>query len=293
MTDDRAPSEIDALATPGLARAATPYLALSGTANVVMLLSRAEVGHGVTDSRVVGARLFDDPARRSRTTIGYLAVAIHGTATERAAYRRGVNRSHAQVFSRPGVRPAYTAFDPELQRWVGACLYRGFEEAGEAVHGPLGPARESFYAEGVVLGGLLQMPASLWPADRDAFEDYWRSGLASASIDDETRAYLMRVIRLEYLQRRIPAFVVARRVWLTTGFLPPELREQMRLRWTKRDATRFRRWTAGAAGLVRRLPEKQRGRPFTTSIAALRAGQGEPAWLSEVPGTIGGAGDVG
>lgn len=289
----RGRAAIDGLATPLLARAATPYLALSGTANVVMQLSRTEVGHGVKDSRVVGARLFDDPVRRRRTTIGYLAVAVHGTAAERSAYRRAVNRSHAEVVSLAGEEPAYSAFDPELQRWVAACLYRGFEEASEAVHGPLGATAATFYAEGVVFGGLLQMPAEMWPNDRAAFEDYWRCGLAAASIDESTRAYLMRVIRLEYLPRRVPGFVADRRVWLTTGFLPPELRIQMHLSWTRRDAERFARWTARAAGLVRRLPEKHRGRPFTSSIADLRAGLGDLPGLSAVPGTIGRAGDVG
>lgn len=285
--------DLDGLATPLLARAATPYLALNGTANVVMQLSRPEVGVGVRDSRVEGARLFDDPVRRQRTTIGYLAVAVHGTADERAAYRRRVNRSHAEVRSRPGERPAYSAFDPLLQRWVAACLYRGLEEASEAVHGPLGTDLGAFYAEGVVLGGLLQMPAELWPDDRGSFEDYWRSGLAAASIDAATRAYLMRVIRLEYLPRRVPRLVVDRRVWLTTGFLPPEVREEMHLAWSSRDEQRFARWTRRAAAAVRRLPERHRGRPFSSSIARQRAGGADDLWLSAAPGTIGGAGDVG
>ena len=31
----------------------------------------------------------------------------------------------------------------------------------------------------MIFGGMLQMPAELWPADRDAFETYWRDGLAA------------------------------------------------------------------------------------------------------------------
>ncbi len=130
-------------------------MALSGAANVIMQLSWSEVGHGVKDSRVVGARLFDDPERRRRTTVGYLAVAVRGNPTERAAFRQATNVSHAQVRSLPGEEPTYSAFDPELQRWVGACIYRGFEEASEAVWGPLGADRETFYREGVVFGGML------------------------------------------------------------------------------------------------------------------------------------------
>lgn len=286
---------VDAMPTPLLARAATPYLALSGTANVVMQLARAEVGIGVRDSRVVGARLFDDHERRRRTTIGYLAVAVHGTAAERATYRRFVTTSHAAVRSLPGEEPAYSAFDPDLQLWVGSCLYVGFEQSFEAVHGPLGPDSAAFYAEGVVLGGLLQMPAARWPSDRAAFEASWRSGLAAARIDAATRAYLLRVIRLEYLSRRVPRAVVDLRLWSTTGFLPPELREEMHLPWTTRDERRFARWSARAATLVRRLPERHRGRPFSTAVAELRSDGFLAAAvpLSAEPGTIGPAGDVG
>ncbi|MGA7148793.1 MAG: oxygenase MpaB family protein, partial [Microbacterium sp.] len=213
-------TQVDALPTPLLARAATPFVALSGAANVIMQLSWPEVGHGVKDSRVVGARLFDDPVRRSRTTVGYLAVAVHGTATERAAFRRATNASHAQVRSLPGEEPAYSAFDPTLQRWVGSCIYRGFEQASEAVWGPLGSDHDAFYAEGVVFGAMLQMPVDDWPAHRAAFDTYWDDGLARARIDDATRAYLMSVVRMEYLPRRIPGWLAQCRIWLTTGFLP-------------------------------------------------------------------------
>ena len=172
--------------------AATPYVALSGAANVVMQLSWPQVGYAVKDSPVEEAALFSHPRRRQRTTVGFLAVAVHGTAAERAAYRRAVNGSHAQVRSAPGAEPSYHALDPELQRWVASCIYRGFEDAYVAVHGPLGSLQEEFYRQGMVFGAMLQMPAELWPPDRAGFEDHWRESLGSVSIDDSVRSYLMR-----------------------------------------------------------------------------------------------------
>lgn len=263
-------ARIDALPTPLLARAATPYVALTGTANVVLQLSNPAVGHGVRDSRVEGARLFDDHRRRRRTTIGYLAVAVHGSATERAAYRRATNASHASVRSEPGEEPAYSAFDPDLQRWVAACLYRGFEDAHVAVHGPLGPDAAAFYAEGVVLGSMLQMPAELWPADRATFESYWQGALASVSVDAGTRDYLERVMRLDYLRHRVPRRLAERRVWLTTGFLPPEVRAAMRLAWHADDELAHRRLRERAAAVVRRAPAQVRSWPFAGSMADVR-----------------------
>ena len=261
---------LDALPTPLLARAATPYVALSGAANVVMQLSWPEVGYAVKDSPVEEAALFNHPRRRQRTTVGFLAVAVHGTAAERAAFRQAVNGSHARVRSAAGARPAYRAMDPELQRWVGACIYRGFEDAYEAVHGPLGADREAFYRQGVIFGGMLQMPAALWPEDRAAFEDYWREALGRVAVDGPVRDYLMRVIRMEYLGDRIPRYVARPRTWLATGFLPERFREEMGLSWSARDQERFERFSRRTGTLIRRAPARVREAPFRAAIADVR-----------------------
>ncbi|MCZ4499811.1 MAG: hypothetical protein JWQ74_2364 [Marmoricola sp.] len=264
--------DLDSLDTSLLARGASIFTALSGTANVVMQLSRPEIGYGVKDSVVAEGSLFGNPRRRQRTTVGLLAVAVLGTPSERAAYRAAVNGSHARVRSGPGASPSYSAFDPELQRWVGACIYRGFEEACEYTYGPLvGAEREEFYRQGAIFGGILQMPADLWPSDRNAFEDYWRAGLAQARIDASVGAYLHRVIRLEYLGRRIPGPVLRLRIWLVTGYLPAELRSALGLTWTPRRQRQFARFNAGVGFVVRRLPRRARNWPFTRSIRGIRA----------------------
>lgn len=255
--------DLDHLDTSLLAQGASIFTALSGTANVVMQLSRPEIGYGVKDSVVTEGSLFGNPRRRQRTTVGLLAVAVLGTPDERAAYRAAVNSSHARVPS---------AFDPELQRWVGACIYKGFEEAREYTYGSLvGTEREEFYRQGAIFGGMLQMPRELWPPTRDDFETYWRQGLDQAEIDAAVGAYLHRVIRLEYLGRRIPRPVLRLRSWLVTGYLPAELRPQLGLVWTPRQQRRFDRFNRAVGAVVRRLPEGKRAWPFTRSIAHLRA----------------------
>ncbi|MCW2857593.1 MAG: hypothetical protein JWR52_3208 [Marmoricola sp.] len=264
--------DLDSLDTSLLAQGASIFTALSGTANVVMQLSRPEIGYGVKDSVVTEGSLFGNPRRRQRTTVGLLAVAVLGAPAERAAYRDAVNTSHARVRSAPGAAPAYSAFDPELQRWVGACIYKGFEEAREYARGPLrGAEREEFYRQGMIFGGMLQMPAHLWPADRDAFETYWRGGLEQARIDDPVRAYLERVIRLEYLGRPVPARLLRLRVWLVSGYLPAELRAQMGLTWTPDQQKKFVRFNRNLGRIVRRLPGRSRNWPFTRSIRDIRS----------------------
>ena len=138
--------ELDDLDTTLLGQGASIFTALSGTANVVMQLSRPEIGYGVKDSQVVEGSLFGNPRRRRRTTVGLLAVAVLGTAG-----RAGGVPDRRQRVPCPGAAtgaPAYR-FDPELQRWVGACIYKGFEESREYTFGPLkGAEREQFYSQG-------------------------------------------------------------------------------------------------------------------------------------------------
>jgi uncharacterized protein (DUF2236 family) len=55
------------------------------------------------------------PIKRARTTFTYLAVVITGSELQKAAFRRAVNRAHAELYSTPESPVHYNAFDPELQ----------------------------------------------------------------------------------------------------------------------------------------------------------------------------------
>src|SRR5882757_6986742 len=98
---------------------------LAGPANVIMQLGRPGVGYGVLESRVESGRVDRHPIKRARTTFTYLAVATKGSDEQKAAFRRAVNRAHAQVYSTEESPVAYNAFDKDLQLWVAACMYKG------------------------------------------------------------------------------------------------------------------------------------------------------------------------
>ncbi|MFD1815842.1 oxygenase MpaB family protein [Rhodococcus gannanensis] len=258
---------LDALETTALRESANWFQLLAGTSNVIMQLSARPVGYGVKDSKVDEGNLFLNPARRRRTTLGFLAVAILGGAEERAAYRRATNRSHAQVRSPEGAEVAYNAFDPTLQLWVAACLYKGAEQAYERVHRPLtGAFAEQFYRQGMVFGTTLQLPRDAWPATRAEFDDYWNASLAALEVDDATRDYLMRVVRLEYLDRAVPPWLMRRRVRLVTGYLEPRFRELMQLEWSDAEEVKFARFNRRVARFLRIAPRRVRELPFTRSL---------------------------
>jgi uncharacterized protein (DUF2236 family) len=72
---------------------------LAGPANAIMELAQPGVGYGVLESRVESGRVDRHPIKRTRTTLTYLAVATKGSDEQKAAFRRAVNRAHAQVYS--------------------------------------------------------------------------------------------------------------------------------------------------------------------------------------------------
>jgi uncharacterized protein (DUF2236 family) len=91
------------------------WSAAGAAANVIMQMSRPEVGYGVAESRVHSGSLMHHPWKRLRTTAQYLAVAILGTEEERKAYRDAVNVAHRQVRSTNDSPVKYNAFNRELQ----------------------------------------------------------------------------------------------------------------------------------------------------------------------------------
>jgi uncharacterized protein (DUF2236 family) len=203
---------------------------VAGPANVIMQLARPGVGYGVLESRVESGRVDLHPIKRARTTFTYLAVATAGSDAQKEAFRRAVNRAHAQVYSTPESPVQYNAFDLDLQLWVGACLYEGGVDIYRTFIGELDDAdADRHYREGTALATTLQVPPQMWPADRAAFDRYWQDSLAKLHIDDAVRDYLypiaagrMRgVAPPRPLQRLSDSFALL----ITTGFLPQRFRE--------------------------------------------------------------------
>ena len=244
---------------------------LASTANVVMQLAQPPVGYGVVQSRVEDAQVMRHPLRRIRTTVTFLSVALLGTAEERRYFRRRVNRAHALVRSDADSSVRYSAFDPGLQLWVAACLYRGALDVHSRLHGPVDEATaDAIYRQYRRLGTTLQVPEQMWPADRAAFERYWDSALAEVRIDPPVRDYLDRLIGLAYLPRPVSTALGPVNRFLTTGFLPPPFREQMQLGWTERDQQVFTLLIGMVAAVNRLLPAPVTRFPFNACLHDLR-----------------------
>jgi len=247
---------------------------LAGPANVIMQLAQPGVGYGVMESRVESGRVDRHPIKRARTTFTYLAVATNGSDEQKAAFRRAVNRAHAQVYSTDDSPVAYNAFDPDLQLWVGACLYKGAVDVYRMFIGEMDvETAERHYREGMALGTTLQVPPDKWPADRAAFDRYWQESLAKVHIDDAVREYLYPIAAARVRGVKLPGPLqrwsdgVA--LLITTGFLPQRFRDEMRLPWDPMRQRRFDRFMTVLRVVTRLMPRFIRQFPFNVLLKDL------------------------
>jgi uncharacterized protein (DUF2236 family) len=247
---------------------------LAGPANVIMELARPGVGYGVMESRVESGRIDRHPVKRARTTFTYIAVATKGTDAQKAAYRRAVNRSHAEVYSTPDSPVSYNAFDKDLQLWVAACIYKGTEDVLRTLVGEMDDATaDRIYRESASLGTTLQVPAEMWPADRSAFGEYWEESLAKVHIDDAVREYLWPIAAGRVRGAKLPASLQRKldnaNLLITAGFLPQRFRDEMRLDWDDEKQRRFDRLMNRIRLVNNRLPRFIRQFPFNALLKDL------------------------
>lgn len=258
--DERFPGILDSIA------------GLAGATNIILQLARPEVGYGVIESRVHEGNVFRHPWKRARTTFTFLSVAMIGTRDEKLAYRKAVNRSHAQVVSTEASPVKYTAMDPELQLWVAACLFWGVADTYQRFRGPLSRERlEELYRRCQTLGTTLQVRGSMWPADYEAFERYFTEQLGRVRIDDTVRAYLDSLVRMAMLPMPLRLLGAPLLRFFTVGFLPEPIRVQMRYPWTARDQLFFETAIAVIGAVNRLFPRVVRQAPTLILMRDLRS----------------------
>jgi uncharacterized protein (DUF2236 family) len=247
---------------------------LAGSANVIMQLARPGVGYGVLESRVESGRIDRHPIKRARTTFTYLAVAAQGSPEQQAAFRRAVNGAHAQVYSTDESPVSYNAFDPDLQMWVGACMYKGVLDVYKLFVGEIDDdAAEQLWQEGIMLGTMLQVPRERWPADQAAFDRYWDTSVEKTHIDDAVRDFLWPIAAGRIRGARLPAPVQRRlddfNLLITAGFLPQRFREEMRFDWDDEKQRRFDRLIKRIRTVNNLLPRVLQEFPFNWMLKDL------------------------
>jgi uncharacterized protein (DUF2236 family) len=208
-------------------------------------LARPGVGYGVVESPVKSGRADLHPFKRARTTFTYLAVVAMGSDAQKEAFRKAVDGAHREVRSTPESPVKYSGFDPDLQLWVAACLYKGSVDIFRMFNGEMDNERaDRYYRESMAFGTTLQVRPEMWPADRAAFDKYWQEQLeTNIHIDEPVRKYLYRIAAVRVRGTTLPGplhkLVERPMVFITTGFLPQRFRDEMRLPWHEGKQRRF------------------------------------------------------
>lgn len=228
------------------------YIYFGAGATVAWQMANPGVGRGVATH----SSTLERPLERLRATMAYVYAVTLGTEGQRKAIARHVNRAHAPVKG-----PGYNAFDPGLQLWVAATLYRGALDVYRLFVGPVPEAdRERLYREARRFGSTLQVDDGQWPADVDAFDRWWDAQVERLSVDDQVRAYMHAVLDGRHAPWYLrPAMPLQR--FATRGLLPPRLRSLFAMDWSARDARRWERFTRWAPRLYWKIPRVLRHWP--------------------------------
>ncbi|MFD4459465.1 oxygenase MpaB family protein [Nocardia sp. NPDC058480] len=223
-----------------LADALDFWMFAGAAANVAMQFAHQGVAAGVMESKVESGALMVHPWKRLRTTSAYLAVAVLGTDEDKLAMREAVNVAHRQVRSGPDSKVKYNAFDRNLQMYVAAAIYIGFEDTHQLLHGKMTPDElEAFFQGADTFGTTLQVHPDMWPKTRAEFDEYWLGACEHVVCDDEFRAYIDDLLHLRMIHWSVRVTFGSLLQFLTAGFLPPHFRDQMAIEWTDSDQRRF------------------------------------------------------
>ena len=219
--------------------------------------------------------------RRLHATVGAMLSITFGDTEQMIAAAAGINAIHDRVRGRTGegAGEAYSAHDPELQRWVHATLLESMPLTYEMLVGPLTlRERDQYCAEGAIMEPLLGMPPGSLPRDSEQLEIYMRDMQAGGSlvVTDTSRALARALLYPPRWHAAWPAFRAMQLI--TIGSLPPALRDAYGFAWTARDQRALARWTTLLRTSRRLLPPLAREWPMARRL-------GLSGLLAEVTGS--------
>src|SRR5262249_38398185 len=120
--------------------------------------------------------------RRLHATIGAMLSLTFGDTEQMLSAAAGINAIHDRVNGRIG-QGAYSAHDPDLQRWVHVTLIDSIQKAYELLVGPLTPAEKDRYsAEAAIMEPLLGLPEGWLPRNSGALADALGDMLSSGKL---------------------------------------------------------------------------------------------------------------
>ena len=243
-------------------------LLLGGGAAILLQLADPRVARGVAGHS--GFR--DRPLDRLLGTLDYVYAVGFGDEEIVAAAVRAVNARHRRVRG-PAVdgKPAYSAYDPDAQRWVASTLLAVALELHERLWGPLDIETADAIVRGYAPVGIrLQGGRAGWPATRAEFDAWWADRIAGLEVGPDARSVARTLLSgASALPFGAGALLPLVRL-VTAALLPPDLRRAYGFRWTPRTERVATAWLAGIAAVWPLLPRILRHAPMHASLRRVR-----------------------
>jgi uncharacterized protein (DUF2236 family) len=222
----------------------SPLVPMLGGGPAVLL----QVAHPLVAAGVVyHSDYHEDLWRRLLRTLHALYLITYGSKQEAERAGAAVQAVHASVRGttreRLGPFPTgtrYDASDPDLMLWVHATLVASSLAAYQRFAARLTPdEQETYYEEMAIVAGLFGLPRSAIPTTLADFREYVHAQLAGPEITVTAPA---REVASVILEARMPAplrpLVPVHRL-ATAALLPPRLREEYGLGWSRAHAMRL------------------------------------------------------
>jgi uncharacterized protein (DUF2236 family) len=192
---------------------------LGGGRALLMQIAHPKVAAGVDEHSDFRAH----PLRRLRRTLLLTMAIVFGDRETALAAARTVNQVHGRVRGN-----GYDATDPDLLLWVHATLVDTALITYEVFVQRLTPQeREDFYHEMKLLGEMLGVPRDRFPARLADFDAYLESMIAGP-------------VKVDARSLELARQVLRPKVRLLPGLLPPALRDQFQLPWSRGRQRAFR-----------------------------------------------------
>ncbi|MFI6324141.1 oxygenase MpaB family protein [Nonomuraea sp. NPDC050556] len=211
-----------------------------------------------------------DPWGRLSRSITSLQTWVYGGAGAIEEGRR-LREMHKDISGIDSQGRKYHALSAEPYAWVHLTAFERAVTMARYFGEPYTPEEERrVYAEILQLGAILQVPERMFPP---TVEDYWAyfDDMVEHTLEDHPTAHDV----LDVARSVGPPPHVPRALWkpvglgsgrlnvfVTTGTLPPAVREKLGLAWTARDERRLRALGRTVAAVAPRLPERVRYLPI-------------------------------
>lgn len=201
--------------------AAEPAVMLAAGRALMFQVAHPRVAQGVADHSDVRER----PLDRLLGTLDFLMIVTFGTPEEAERMGRAIRRAHERITG-----PGYSGNDPDLQVWVNATLIDAALFVYEDVlRRPSGDLAAAYIDQARFIADVLGCPPDMQPADIGAFRAYMDEMISTLEVSDAGREVAQAVLRPRKLRLLWPALWLNR--FITTGLLPPRMREQYGLPW--------------------------------------------------------------